>query len=185
MIKYCKECKEYTKHEQCQYIGHIKCSVCGFCNGCSEHELEVKKYKYMINDPEYYFEPWDWSDTPESRVPKAPKERLKIFPSGQIEIIDISPLIVIEGENSTFYKFNIKFNYPTYQKVAAYEGLVGTETKTESIYYKPGKTVKAEYLGVGNSLFEFFESIFTKDSMEKWLDSMTERFKNEIKKHLC
>ncbi|WP_313563730.1 hypothetical protein [Ruminiclostridium cellobioparum] len=181
MLKYCKECKEYTKHEQCQFIGHIKCSVCGFCNGCSEHDQEVKKYNRTINDPEYYFEPWDWSDTPENRVPKSPKKRLKVFPSGEIEIVDISPVIVIEGEKSNFYKFNIKFNYPTHQKVAAYAGFAGTETKIESIYYKPGITEKANYLGAGNSLWESFENIFTKDAMEKWLDSMTERFKAEIK----
>lgn len=176
-MNYCSKCKTYTNHEECTYMHHFKCSVCGHCEGCSVYQQEVKAYNEMVNNPDYYFEPVDFSDTPESRIPKQPLERYTSFPSGDVRILFISD--VQKVADSEYFEIVVTFSVPSFTRIAAYAGLASCKTIVDNVYFKQGDE-RAKYLGTSNSIWGYFENTFTKNSLDDWLDNITLRFKKKI-----
>lgn len=164
----CPKCGTWTLDEECKHISHIhKCAVCGTCPDCLKYEKDLQRYEDMIHDPDYFFEPWDWSDYPESDRPKKPIERLTTFPD--IRYHRIKSVSVNKSETAkkvTLFFVHVTFDVLAHNQVASHAYISGNadvEVTFDVVLDQP------QFI---NSFSEpwnkFFRDRYTKKSLERF-----------------
>ncbi|MFB5678771.1 hypothetical protein [Paenibacillus terreus] len=163
-------------------MGHDEvCLNCGFCKDCEKYRNEVNGYEAMIRDPDYFFEPWDGWDTPESHVPRRPVERYKVFPSGSHKIVRISePEIetLHNDKNGKYNVINIKIviRSDVRTPIGVEHSLVGTdsfEVPFSWVYLPEEKRIRPGWLDpYFNEFWKHLEKCYTKKALDELLEDL-------------